>query len=98
MAPALAAGDFVLVKATSGSIPNGTIVVAHHPLERDLLIVKRSLVNSDGYWLASDNEIEGSDSRDFGTVSSGAIVGVVTMILEHPRRPVRAGPHDANEP
>jgi nickel-type superoxide dismutase maturation protease len=97
MVPTLSAGDFVLVKPTSGPILSGSIVVAQHPLEHDLLIVKRSRVDSGGYWLDSDNEDEGSDSRDFGPVSPGAIVGVVTVILDHPRRPVAPGPQDTDE-
>ncbi len=97
MAPTLGAGDFVLVKPTSGSIPGGSIVVARHPLEHDLLIVKRSRVDPHGYWLDSENKAEGSDSRDFGPVSPGAIVGAVTMILDHPRRSVAPGRHDASE-
>lgn len=59
------------------------IVVAYHPSQADLLIVKRILfVETDGRcYLQGDNEIESSDSRQFGLVSPQQIVGKVHCLF-----------------
>ncbi len=62
MEPALRPGDWLLVwrKIRSSSRPirvrPGQIVVARHPGQPKLLLVKRvARVEADGWWLASDN-------------------------------------------
>ncbi|MFW2380754.1 MAG: nickel-type superoxide dismutase maturation protease [Acidimicrobiales bacterium] len=86
MVPTLEPGDFVLMQPSSQPVPSGEIVVAQHPRDPSLLIVKRSRPDGEGYWLTSDNESEGSDSRDFGPVEASAVLGRVTMVMDHPRR------------
>ena len=88
MVPTLEPGTFVLLNPSLQPIPDGAIVVAHHPRDPELLIVKRSRAHAQGFWLISDNESEGSDSSDFGPVPPTAILGAVTMILDQPRRSV----------
>ncbi|MBT8241803.1 MAG: S26 family signal peptidase [Acidimicrobiia bacterium] len=88
MTPTLEPGDFVLLKHSTTPVPDGAIVVARHPLDPSLLIVKRSRALAAGYWLTSDNESDGSDSRYFGPVPASAVLGPVTMVLDHPRRPI----------
>ncbi len=85
MLPTLEPGWFVLVneRATPEA---GSVVLARHPDDPELLIVKRTDPFEGGqYWLSSDNPSEGSDSRSFGAVETSAIVGVVTLVLDKPR-------------
>ncbi len=86
MLPTLEPGDFVLIDPTPGLVSDGSIVVAHHPEDRGLLVVKRCRIVAEGLWLTSDNQGEGSDSARFGPVAADAILGRVTMLLDHPRR------------
>lgn len=88
MIPTLEPGAFVLMSLSSEEIPDGAIVVARHPREPGLLIVKRSRVVGEEFWLTSDNQAEGSDSRDFGTVPAASVLGLVTLVLDDPRRPI----------
>jgi nickel-type superoxide dismutase maturation protease len=75
MEPALWPGDWLLVwrGVRSGRPPRirpGQIVVARHPGQPGLLLVKRAVrPESDGWWLGSDNPAAGAvDSRAFGPV------------------------------
>jgi nickel-type superoxide dismutase maturation protease len=75
MEPALRPGDWLLVwrGVRSGRPPRirpGQIVVARHPGQPGLLLVKRAVrPESDGWWLGSDNPAAGAvDSRAFGPV------------------------------
>lgn len=85
MLPTLRGGEFVLVDA--GRQPAvGDIVVVAHPHHGDA-IVKRMAPHPDGargLWLLSDNLVEGTDSRTFGSVDPGSVVGVVTLVLNRP--------------
>lgn len=83
MLPTLVPGDIVLInpKAYVDSIPKvGDIVLAEHPYQRDLSIIKRvAEITSEGrVVLRSDNLKAGSDSRQFGTISLQRIIGQVT--------------------
>ncbi len=83
MLPLLQPGDllFVAPDAYRTASPQlDDLVVAHHPHQPQLKIIKRiGHILSDGrYVLRSDNPAEGSDSRTFGPVDGGAIVGRVT--------------------
>ena len=83
MMPLLKPGDEVLLnpRAYRQVLPRpGQIVVAHHPLQRDLQVVKRvSFAMGDGrYFLAGDNPAESSDSRAFGPVRLDQILGQIT--------------------
>ena len=92
MMPTLEPGEFVLVN-TSKRPRVGDLVVADHP-ERGMQLVKRvQRINAAGeFVLLSDSQKEGTDSRSFGPVSSGAVAGVVTLSLEHVLKELRQKP------
>lgn len=86
MEPALRPGDWLLVwrGIRAGQPPRvrpGQIVIAQHPSRPELLLVKRAVeLQSDGWWLASDNTAAPSvDSRSFGPVSIRLIRGRVLV-------------------
>lgn len=84
MEPNLTAGDVLLVHRgayRSASPLPGHVVVLTHPRNRDLRIVKRvEQLDPDGrVRVLSDNlEVDGSDSRSFGPVERGSLIGRVT--------------------
>ena len=83
MLPTLRAGDLVLVdeRAYAAALPAlGEIVVARHPYQRDLTIIKRmaGLTPEQACMLLSDNPRAGSDSRTFGAIPHTRIIGRVT--------------------
>lgn len=83
MLPTLVPGDIVLIntQAYVNSIPKvGDIVLAKHPYQRDLSIIKRvaGITSEVRVVLSSDNPKVGSDSRQFGTISLQRIIGQVT--------------------
>ena len=84
MLPTLSDGEFVLVDpAVSPRI--GQLVVAIHPQQTDLLVVKRLVGRDDGdLVVASDNPEAGSDSRTWGPVPLDRLIGVVTLVLDRP--------------
>jgi hypothetical protein len=80
MEPALLPGDWLLawrgVRACRAlRVRPGQIVIARHPAEPGLLLVKRAARQlPDGWWLESDNPAAGAvDSRSFGPVPAGLI-------------------------
>jgi len=81
MLPTLRAGEEVLLDthAYDHVAPQvGDIVVAYHPEQPDLKIIKRvGEVLANGLFLNSDNPSAGSDSRQFGVVGLDRIVGRV---------------------
>ena len=86
MHPTLEAGWFVLVD-TSEAPRKGQIVVARHPEQEGTIVIKRVAgVQGDRVSILSDNPDVGSDSRHFGPISQSEVVGVATLILDHPRR------------
>src|SRR5208282_4315035 len=78
MEPALRPGDWLLVRRTRRIRP-GQIVLARHPDQPGLLIVKRAALRTEGgWWLDSDNPGAGAvDSRRFGAVPVPLIEGHV---------------------
>lgn len=83
MLPTVASGDIVLVDTNAyiASIPKvGEIVLAHHPYHKDLSIIKRvaDITSEERLVLHSDNRQVGSDSRQFGTISTQRLIGQVT--------------------
>jgi hypothetical protein len=90
MAPALRGGDHVVLRR-GGSIRTGTVVVAEHPLQAGVLVVKRvaaepgvvvygARLGPGEYWLGSDNLLSApDDSRSFGPVPAAAIRGRLVM-------------------
>ncbi len=94
MYPTLAPGAVVMVdpRAYRKRIPReNEIIVAQHPRQAGLRIVKRvtavienpaaSTAGSARVILASDNEAAGADSRSFGPVPLGLVLGQVKSRL-----------------
>jgi nickel-type superoxide dismutase maturation protease len=86
MEPALRPGDWLLVRRSmrAGHPPRirpGQIVIARHPGEPGLLLVKRAARREQaGWWLESGNPGAGAvDSRSFGAVPPGLIEGRVVL-------------------
>jgi nickel-type superoxide dismutase maturation protease len=93
MQPALRPGDWLLVRrsARPGRPPRirpGQVVIARHPGDPGMLLVKRAARRERaGWWLASDNPGAGAvDSRSFGPVPDALIVGHVLARYWPPRR------------
>jgi nickel-type superoxide dismutase maturation protease len=78
MLPALRPGDCLLVSRWS-RLDVGSLVVAHRPHVKGLLLVKRASRRADGgWWLLSDNAAAGlDDSRVFGVLPDACVVGKV---------------------
>jgi nickel-type superoxide dismutase maturation protease len=86
MTPLLHEGDEVLVdpRAYRKEAPKpGEIVVAQHPYQRDLGLIKRvsAVLEGDRYQLEGDNPDESSDSRAFGGIARHQILGRVTSLF-----------------
>jgi nickel-type superoxide dismutase maturation protease len=90
MEPALRPGDWLLawrgVRALR--IKPGQIVIARHPGDPGMLLIKRAARRMPGgWWLESDNPGAGAvDSRSFGPVPAGLIRARV-LLRYWPRRP-----------
>lgn len=85
MVPLLHPGDLLFVdpRAYQKTRPQADeIVVAFHPYQPNLKIIKRvsAVLPEERYFLSSENTAEGSDSRSFGPLPLGSIVGRVTGI------------------
>ncbi|NEO51001.1 MAG: nickel-type superoxide dismutase maturation protease [Moorea sp. SIO4A3] len=83
MIPLLKPGEEILIdpRAYRHMPPKvGDIVVARHPYQNQLRLVKRvTLVLEDGRcFLQGDNRLESTDSRSFGLVDAQQIIGKVT--------------------
>ncbi|MCZ7458044.1 nickel-type superoxide dismutase maturation protease [Streptomyces sp. WMMC940] len=77
MHPTLAHGDRLLVHYGAAVRP-GDVAVLRHPLQQDLLIVKRVVERRrEGWWVLGDNPYAEGDSRVFGTVPEGLLLGRV---------------------
>jgi nickel-type superoxide dismutase maturation protease len=77
MVPTLHHGDQLLVRY-GARVRVGDVVVVRHPLQQDLLIVKRAAERRDGgWWVLGDNPFAESDSRAFGTVPDELVVARV---------------------
>ena len=92
MEPALLPGDWLLawrgVRARRAlRVRPGQIVIARHPAEPGLLLVKRAARQlPDGWWLESDNPAAGAvDSRSFGPVPAG-LINARVLLRYWPRR------------
>lgn len=82
MLPGLKDGDelFIDEHAYSQTLPaEGDIVVAWHPRQADLKIIKRvSMVLDNGCWLVGDNPAASTDSSKYGIFPFKRIIGKVT--------------------
>ncbi|MFE9557040.1 nickel-type superoxide dismutase maturation protease [Streptomyces sp. NPDC006703] len=78
MVPTLLHGDQLLVHYGAG-LRAGDVAVLRHPLQQDLLIVKRLLeLRESGWWVLGDNTAdEVVDSRAFGAVPVELVLGRV---------------------
>jgi nickel-type superoxide dismutase maturation protease len=86
MIPALRPGDWLLVKSPPTLAP-GTVVLAHRPDRRQLLVIKRLERRcTGGWWLLGDNEGFSDDSRTFGPVPTELIVASVLFRYGPPSR------------
>jgi nickel-type superoxide dismutase maturation protease len=80
MNPLLRDGDEILLEP-AGSYKVGDVVVATHPIQTDLTIVKRIIAIEDGrFRLMGDNPRESSDH--FGLVDHSKIIGKFVSKLD----------------
>ncbi|MCP4448472.1 MAG: hypothetical protein GY811_24480 [Myxococcales bacterium] len=82
MCPTLVPGDYVVIDARSSeAIELGAIVVARLP-EDDTVVIKRLRSRGDyTVFLGSDDPNVGRDSRHFGSLPGGSVVGEVILHL-----------------
>ncbi|NNE99076.1 MAG: nickel-type superoxide dismutase maturation protease [Pyrinomonadaceae bacterium] len=82
MLPLLEDGDEVLVNRRA-DIREGDIVIARHPHEDSIEMIKRvaGIYDERFYSLLGDNPPESSDSREFGLVEEKLIIGRVVARL-----------------
>ncbi|MFI0900065.1 nickel-type superoxide dismutase maturation protease [Streptomyces sp. NPDC020983] len=89
MAPTLLNGDWLLVqKISSGAelVREGDVVVMRHPLQQDLLIVKRAVERREGgWWVRGDNTFVENDSREFGVVPDDLVTARARGRFRPPR-------------
>ncbi|MFB7026040.1 MULTISPECIES: nickel-type superoxide dismutase maturation protease [unclassified Streptomyces] len=77
MVPTLLHGDRLLVHY-GGRLRPGNVAVLRHPLQQDLLVVKRLIERRDGgWWVLGDNRDAEGDSRVFGAVPPELVLGRV---------------------
>ncbi len=78
MVPTLSDGDYVLVDP-SRRAEAGAVVLARHPYRSGLRLVKRvARIEGDGrLFLSGDQPVESTDSRHFGALAPGCVLGVV---------------------
>jgi nickel-type superoxide dismutase maturation protease len=81
MSPTFEDGDFALVDVhayRSISPKVGDVVVAHHPIRHDTMVVKRvNQVDKDGLHLHGDCSSQSQDSRSLGRFKLQSIMGRV---------------------
>ncbi|MFJ9337834.1 nickel-type superoxide dismutase maturation protease [Streptomyces sp. NPDC101733] len=86
MVPTLENGDRLVVRHGAPVRP-GHVVVLLHPLQQDLLVVKRAVERRPGgWWVLGDNPFnESGDSTDFGAVPEELVRA--TVVLRYRPRP-----------
>ncbi|MFJ3881186.1 nickel-type superoxide dismutase maturation protease [Streptomyces sp. NPDC090077] len=82
MVPTLVHGDRLLVRYGALVRP-GDVVVFRHPLQQDLLVVKRAAGRRPGgWWVLGDNPFnETGDSTDYGAVPEELVLAVAFLRL-----------------
>ncbi|MEU0301192.1 nickel-type superoxide dismutase maturation protease [Streptomyces sp. NPDC006175] len=77
MVPTLYHGDLLLVQRGAPVRP-GDVVILRHPLQQDLLVVKRATERrGGGWWVLGDNSYAGGDSTDYGAVPEELVLARV---------------------
>ncbi len=90
MVPTLRHGDQLLVRY-GARVRAGDVAVMRHPLQQDLLIVKRAVERREGgWWVLGDNPFAEPDSRVFGVVPDELVLARV-LWRYRPRRGRAAG-------
>ena len=81
MLPSLNPDDRVLVRRTTADTdtpPLGAVVVAWHPSQPRLRLIKRlESLGNEGMILLGDNPSSSTDSRQLGPIPRSALIGVV---------------------
>jgi phage repressor protein C with HTH and peptisase S24 domain len=77
MRPTLRPGDACFVRY-GAPIRSGDVVVARLPA-RPLGIKRAALHDGDGWWLSSDDPMQGTDSATFGSVDDADVLGRVLL-------------------
>lgn len=74
-------GDKLLVRYGARLRP-GAVAVFLHPLQQDLLVIKRAVGRRPGgWWMLSDNPLVRSDSREYGVVPDELVLGRALLRL-----------------
>ena len=88
MAPTLVPGDWLLVRHGAPVSP-GELVLARFRRRPELVVIKRTVAERDGgWWLASDNDRQGSDSRQYGVAD---VLATVVRVWRRGGPPTRLG-------
>ncbi|MEV7542163.1 nickel-type superoxide dismutase maturation protease [Streptomyces sp. NPDC089915] len=82
MVPTLLHGDRMVVRYGAPVRPGG-VVVFRHPLQQDLLVVKRAVERRPGgWWMLGDNPFnETGDSTDYGAVPDDLVLATAVLRL-----------------
>ncbi|MET8680607.1 nickel-type superoxide dismutase maturation protease [Streptomyces sp. NPDC004647] len=84
MVPTLQPGDRLVVRYGAPVRPGG-VVVLRHPMQQDLLIVKRAVERREGgWWVLGDNPFVENDSREFGAVPDELVLARARVRLRPP--------------
>jgi len=76
MEPTFREGDWLLARRTSGTPGVGDVVIASDPREPARLLVKRvRSVTGDQVAIEGDHHDASTDSRDYGPIPAGSIIG-----------------------
>ncbi|MEU9030809.1 nickel-type superoxide dismutase maturation protease [Streptomyces sp. NPDC048383] len=91
MVPTLAHGDRLVVRYGAQVRP-GDVVVFRHPLQQDLLVVKRAAERRPGgWWMLGDNPFnESGDSTDYGAVPEELVLATAVLRLRPRARDQRS--------
>lgn len=77
MEPKYRDGDWLLV-GVGWPITPGCVLLARDPRKQDRLVVKRAIRrDAAGWWVEGDNDARSTDSRQFGRLRQGSILGRV---------------------
>lgn len=83
MSPVLKDGDAILI-APREKVSEGDIVLAAHPFQQSVKILKRlkNFTETGDLYLVGDNPAESTDSRTFGAVPSKNLIGKASCRLK----------------